>query len=82
MMTKERLLAGLHELVYVEEGLLAVYANFGKVLVAETPDSEVSPEVKGKMDRLLSVLHSDSTRHKEIVDGLILKVAGSTRDEY
>lgn len=82
MITKERLLAGLHELVYVEEGLVTVYASFGKVLVAEVPDDEVSPEVKEKMKNLLSTLHRDSTRHKEIVDGLLLKVEGSTRNEY
>jgi len=82
MMTKERLLAGLHELIYVEEGMVTVYASFGKVLVAEVPDDAVSPEVKEKMRNLLSVLHVDSTRHKKIVDELILKVEGSSRDEY
>ena len=31
MMTKERLLAGLNELIQVEEGVITLYANFTKL---------------------------------------------------
>ena len=40
MITKERLLAGLDELIHVEESVVTLYANFSKALLKETPDME------------------------------------------
>ena len=49
MITKERLLVGLHEFIYVEEGLIALYANFSRVLVKHAGDIE--KEKKEKIDK-------------------------------
>jgi len=48
VITKERFLAGLHELVYVEEGMITVFANFSKVLAdqAEDIDQEKREQIK------------------------------------
>ena len=80
MFTKERLLAGLNELAYVEEGVITMYANFAKVLVNETEGME--PEKKKDIEKMLNVLYRDSTRHKEVIDGLIEKVERDVKNEY
>jgi len=80
MITKERLLGGLNELIHVEEGVITLYANFSKALLRETP--EVEKDTKEKIIKLLSVLYRDSTRHKEMVDKMIENVTKSKKDEY
>ena len=80
MIKKERLLAGLHELVYVEEGMVTFFTNFSKALVRQTEDMDESR--KKEIEKLLTRLYKDSSRHKEIVDGLIRKVEASDRNEY
>ncbi len=80
MITKERLLAGLNELIEVEESAITLYANFSKALLKETPGMD--KEKKEKMTKMLSTLYRDSTRHKEIVDGMVLAIERSAKDEY
>ena len=38
MITRERLLAGLNELIYVEEGMVTLYSKFSEALVSQTED--------------------------------------------
>ncbi len=80
MITKERLLAGLHELIIVEEGMITLYANFSKAVVSETEG--LDGEKKKEMQKLLTRLYRDSSRHKETVDELIRKIEKSDRNEY
>ncbi len=80
MITKERLLSGLEELIYVEEGLITLFTSFTKSLVKHT---EGVPEDKAKeMDRMLTRLHTDSTRHKKIIDDMVLKIEEAAKNEY
>ena len=80
MITKERLLAGLDEFIYVEEGMINLYANFSRVLVKYAGDIE--KEKKEKIEELLSQLYRDSARHKELIDNLIEDVKKSIKNEY
>ncbi|MFC1643819.1 hypothetical protein ACFL5C_00630 [Candidatus Omnitrophota bacterium] len=80
MITKERLLAGLNELVYVEEGMVTLFTNFDKVLVNLAEDMDESK--KKKITKLLSTLYRDSARHKETIDDLIRQIEVISRDEY
>lgn len=80
MITKSRLLAGLNELIYVEEGMITLFANFSKELVKFT--EALDEGKKAEMVKLLSRLYNDSSRHKEIVDGLIREIEVGRRDEY
>jgi hypothetical protein len=80
MITRQRLLAGLHEATYVEEGMMTLFANFAKALVEH---AEGLDEAKKKdMIKLLGVLNRDSTRHKGMVDDLVRKIEGEGKDEY
>ena len=80
MIAKERLLSGLFELEYVEEGMVTLYTNFTKALVQHTEGMEDS--TKAEITKLLTRLYSDTSRHKKIVDELIKQVEESARDEY
>lgn len=80
MITKERLLAGLNELSYVEEGMMSMFANFTKVLVQHTEGIE--KEKKKDMEKMLSVLQRDSSRHKEMVEELMRKIEAGEKHEY
>lgn len=80
MITKKRLLAGLKELVYVEEGMITVLANFSKAMISAS--EEIDDKKKDEMKKILSKLHRDSARHKEKVDTLIEKVEKSLINEY
>ena len=80
MITKERLLAGLKELVYVEEGMTTMFVGFAKALVNETRGMD--PEKKKEIDKMLSVLYKDSSRHKEMVEKLVSIVEASSKNEY
>lgn len=80
MITKERLLAGLDELIEVEEGVITLYANFSKALLKQTP--QVDKDKKKEMTKLLSVLYRDSARHKEIIDSMIEDVQKGSKNEY
>lgn len=80
MITKSRLLAGLNELIYVEEGMITLFANFSKELVKFT--EALDEGKKAEMVKLLSRLYNDSSRHKEIVDGLIREIESGRKDEY
>ena len=72
MITKKRLLGGLNELVYLEEGMMGLFANFSKVLLKHTP--ELDKPKKKKMEKLLSVLYHDSSRHHKMIDSMIKNV--------
>lgn len=80
MITKTRLLSGLKEMVYVEEGLVTVLANFSKAVIAVS--KEIPEEKKSEMIKILSKLYKDSTRHKEKMDEIIDKVEKSLINEY
>lgn len=80
MITKERLLAGLDELSYVEEGMVTLFANFSKVMIAEAED--IAEEKKKEMKWLLNVLYRDSAKHKKMIDEMILKIRKDTKNEY
>lgn len=80
MITKANLLAGLKELVNAEEGMVTLYANFAKVLVSHT--DELSGEEKEIMEKHLSELYKDSSRHYETVNNMIREITGSSQDEY
>ena len=80
MITKERLLAGLNEAIQAEEGMVTLYASFSKALVNETEDLDEGK--KKDINRILSRLYRDTSRHKEIIDGLIRQVEGSAKNEY
>ena len=80
MITKERLLDGMNEMVYVEEGMVTFFANFSKALIEET--EELKKEDKNEMKKLLTRLYVDSSKHKEYIGNLVEKVEKSRRDEY
>lgn len=80
MITKDRLLSGLYELINVEEGMVTMYANFTKALLKHTLGIE--NEKKEKIERSLSSLYRGSAKHKEIVDSMIQEVTESKTDEY
>ncbi len=80
MITKMRLLAGLNELIEVEEGVITLYANFSKALLKETQG--IDKEKKEQMTKMISVLYRDSARHKEIVDNMALDIEKSAKNEY
>lgn len=80
MITKERLLAGLEELSYVEEGMMGMFASFTKALVQHTEGMEKAE--KKDMERMLSVLQRDSSRHKEMVEKLIKDIELGEKHEY
>lgn len=80
MMTKERLIAGLTELIYVEEGMVTLFTHFSQALVDETEglDEKKRKDIK----KLLSVLYRDSSRHKETVANMITQVESGDKNEY
>jgi len=80
MITKKRLVAGLEELIHVEEDAIALYANFSKALVKQTP--EVTKEKKEEMIKLLNILYRDSSRHKEMVNNVTEQITRDTKNEY
>jgi len=80
MITKKRLLDGLNELVYVEEGMVTMFTNFDKALVNLT--EELDKDKKKKMNVMLSKLHNDSARHKEMIENMITQVEGVERNKY
>ena len=80
MITKERLLAGLQELVYVEEGIVTLYANFDEALVNLAEG--VEEDKKSAIKKLLSTLYRDSSRHKETLDEMIRKIEDVEKNEY
>jgi len=80
MILKARLLGGLHELTYVEEGMVTLFANFSKSLLKETKN--IDSQKKEKINTILTKLYRDSTRHKEMVDNIIEDVRKASKDEY
>lgn len=80
MITKERLLSGLHEATYVEEGMMTFFANFTKALT--THAEGIEGEKKKEIDKMLSLLNRDSARHKKMVEELIEKIERSEKNEY
>lgn len=41
MISRDRLIAGLEELIYVEEGMVTFFANFAKAMVRQSDGLEV-----------------------------------------
>ena len=80
MITKKRLLSGLKEILYVEESMVTLFANFDTVLVKFAEGINV--DTKNEIKKLLSVLYRDSARHKETIDGMIDRINASQKNEY
>ena len=80
MITKERLIAGLNELINVEEGMVTLFANFSKALLKHA--DEIEKDKKEEMAKMLSYLYRDSSKHKETVDNIIEEVSKGTKNEY
>jgi len=80
LITKTRLLAGLNELVYVEEGMVAVFANFSKALVRD--DDTLTDKEKDEILKLLTRLHNDSAKHREKIEEIISRVEEEVVNEY
>ena len=79
-MKKDRLLTALQELIYVEEGMVGMYANFSMALVRET--KELDGEKKKELQTILSRLNMDSSRHKDMIVSLVNEIRQSDKDEY
>ena len=80
MITKQRLLAGLNEATYVEEGMMTMFANFAKALVEHVED--IDEDKKKDMVKMLGILNRDSTRHKGMVEDLVRRIEAGGKDEY
>ncbi len=80
MINKERLLAGLHELLYVEEGMIGMFAGFTKALVHHTEGMEEGK--KRDINKMLSVLQNDSAKHKKMIEKLTVEIEKSEKHEY
>lgn len=80
MISKERLLAGLGELLYVEESMVTLSANFSSSMVGQIEG--VGEDKKAEMKKLLAVLYRDSAAHREVVDKMIQNIKKDTRNEY
>ncbi len=80
MITKERLLSGLKELTYVEEGMVTMLANFSKAVIDAS--GNIPSEKKNEMVKILSRLYQDSARHKEKVTLLVDKIEKGSIDVY
>ena len=80
MITKERLIAGLKELLHVEEEMVTLFANFSKALVNQTESLEEGK--KKEIGKLLSTLHRDSSKHKEVINKMISHIGADAKDEY
>lgn len=80
MISKIRLLAGLNELVYVEEGMVAVFTNFSKALVRD--DNTLTDKEKDEITKLLTRLQNDSAKHKKKVEEIISRVEEEGVNEY
>jgi len=80
MITKQRLLAGINEMRYVEESMVTFLANFSKAVVNETED--LKEEKKKELKKLLLKLYNDSSRHEAIIIDMAETIEKSSRDEY
>ena len=80
MITKERLIVGLEELVHVEESAITLYVNFSKALLKHT--TGIAKDKKEKITKLLSVLYRDSARHKELIDNMTSDITKGATNEY
>ncbi|NQU94636.1 MAG: hypothetical protein HQ549_00170 [Candidatus Omnitrophica bacterium] len=80
MITKEKLLAALNELIDVEEGMVTLFANFSKAILKHA--GEIEKDRKEEMTKMLSYLYRDSSKHKEMVDNMIEEVSKGTKNEY
>ncbi|MGB2660909.1 MAG: hypothetical protein WBB86_00655 [Candidatus Omnitrophota bacterium] len=80
MMIKERLLAGLDELLHVEEEVVTLYANFSKAILKETEG--VEEDKRKDIEKMLTRLYKDSSRHEKVIKDLIEQVEASAKNEY
>ena len=67
-------------MIYVEEGMVTMFANFDKVLVDLTEDME--EDRKKEIKKMLFTLHRDPAKHKEKVDNLISQIEAMAKNEY
>ncbi|MBL7073186.1 MAG: hypothetical protein ISS33_05345 [Candidatus Omnitrophica bacterium] len=80
MITKQRLLAGINEMRYVEESMVTFLANFSKAVVDET--EELGEEKKKKLKKLLLKLYNDSSRHETTIVKMAETIEKSLKNEY
>ena len=79
MITKERLVSGLNEMIFVEEGMVSQHVGFSKALINHL---EIDNDKKTKIEKLLFVLQRDSSRHKDTIEKMIKLVKLDRRDEF
>jgi len=80
MITKQRLLAGINEMRYVEESMVTFLANFSIALVNETDD--LKEEKKKELKKLLLKLYNDSSRHEATIIEMAETIEKSSKNEY
>ncbi len=80
MLTKEKVLTNLDEIMELEEGMVTLLANFSLALVKITEG--IAEEKIVKIHESLSQLHNECALHREIIFGLIEQVKGSPKNEY
>jgi len=79
MREKEKLLLALKSALDLEEDFIVKLAPQCQYCVRS---SELSGKEKNEVKNILSVLESDSVKHKKIVENLIKKIKMEERDGY
>jgi len=80
MIKKDKLIKGLQELIYYEEGMVTLYVNFSKVLLKRIKD--IDEDKRTEIEESLFQLYQDSSRHRELLQGLTKEIRSSHRNEY
>ena len=79
MTEKEKLLLVLKSGLNLEEEFIVKLAPLCQDFVRT---SELSEKEKNEVENILSVMQSDSTKHKTVVEGLIKKIKMEEKDGY
>ena len=79
MTDKEKLLLALKSALDLEEDFIVKLAP---LCLGFLRSSELSEKKKNQIENILSVLESDSVRHKKTVESLIRKIKMEEKDGY
>ena len=79
MAKEEKLLLALKSALDLEEDFIVKVAPHCQYCVRS---SELSEKEKNKVENILSLLESDSTKHKRIVESLIKKIKMEEKDGH
>ena len=79
MITKERLVSGLNEMIFVEEGMVSQHVGFSKALISYLG---MDNDKKIEIEKLLFVLQRDSARHKDTIEKIVKLIKLDRRDEF